>query len=252
MESYIIYQNLFYIPVIYSCFWYRGRGIVFSVCISAVHFLFFLKYNPEPLWEELVRLIVFIVIGLITWSIIREYKKTSMEITSLNKKLNNDLERFNKAEMMSRLGNYKVDLDTGKVIWSDELYRIFGFEPRSFEPDLKTRMEFTYPDDRYMVEGSIEKVIRENCSFQMENRIVRQDGSIGWVLSSGHVELGDHDEVESYIGTLLDITERKQLEKSLEREKERLKITISSIGDGCDINRYCRQYNHTEQSGGKI
>lgn len=229
---FVIYQNLFYIPIICSCFWYREKGLVFSICISVVHLLFFLGYNPEPLWEELVRMIAFIIIGLITYQLSVNIRNHELKIIALNKRLRNDLERFNKAEILSHLGNYKVDLHTGKVVWSDELYRIFGFEPQSFEPTMKTRVDFTYPGDRYLVEDSIEKVIHEKCSFEMENRIARKDGSIRWVLSTGHVELDEHGEVESYIGTLLDITERKQLEKYLEREKERLRITIASIGDG--------------------
>ncbi|HWQ78174.1 MAG TPA: HD domain-containing phosphohydrolase [Anaerovoracaceae bacterium] len=228
-----IYQNLFYIPIICSCFWYRRKGYVFSIGIGAAHFLFFLGYNPEPLWEELVRLIAFTVIGYITYRLSENIRNRELKITALNKKLRNDLERFNKAEILSHLGNYKVDLHTGKIEWSDELYRIFGFEPKSFEPTIKSRADFTYSDDKYLVDESIEKVIHGKCSFnKMENRIIRQDGSIRWVLSTGHIELDDHGAAESYIGTLLDITERKQLEKSLEREKERLRMTIASIGDG--------------------
>lgn len=238
-QIYSIYQNLYYIPIIYSCFWYRGKGLIYSICISAVHFLFFLGYNPEPLWQELARLIVFVVIGLITYRLAARMKKDQLKIMQLNKRLNIEIERFKKAEMLSRSGNYEADLETGKVIWSDELYRIFGYEPNSFEPAMTSRLEFTYPEDRSLVSQSVEKAINEKCSFQIENRIVRKDGSIGWVLSTGYVMLNEQGVVESYVGTLLDISTRKQLEKDLEREKERLRITIASIGDGVistDIN----------------
>ena len=234
-----IYQNLFYIPIIYSCFWYREKGLVYSICISAFHFLFFLRYNPEPLWQELARLIVFIIIGTITYRSAARMKNDQVKIMLLNKRLRTEVERFNKAEMLSRSGNYEADLETGKVVWSDELYRIFGFEPKSFEPTMNSRVEFTHPDDRALVSESVEMAINEKRCFQIENRIVRRDGSIGWVLSTGYVMLDDQGEVESYVGTLLDISERKQLEKDLEREKERLRITIASIGDGVistDIN----------------
>lgn len=188
--------------------------------------------NYQNLFYVLIICLCFIVIGLITCQLSASIRNHELKITELNKRLRNDLERFNKAEKLSRLGHYKIDLHTGKVVWSDELYRIFGFEPESFQPAANTRVEFTYPEDRELVKNRIEKAIREKCSVEMETRITRKDGSICWVLSIGHVELDEHGNAESYIGTLLDITERKQLEKQLEREKERLRITIASIGDG--------------------
>ncbi len=231
-KIYIVYQNLFYVPIIYASFWYKRYGFIYSICISAIHFLLILKYNTEPLWEELVRLLVFIVIGLITYQLSSNLRDQQLKILLLNKKLNNDIERFNQAEKLSHLGNYQIDLRTGRVIWSDELYQIFGFSPKDFKPSRSSSLDFTYPDDRDAVEKKIEKVIQEKSSFEMEFRILKKDGMIGWVSSTGYVVLNDEGEAESYIGTLLDITERKQLERHLEREKERLRITIASIGDG--------------------
>jgi len=236
---YIIYQNLFYIPVLLSCFWYGKKGFIYSGAIAATYFLFSLKYSPETLWEELVRLLIFIAIALITYKFTARIKDHQSKIIHLNKILKNDIERFNKVEMLSHLGSYEVDLKTGKTIWSDELFRIFGFQPKSFEPTREKRIELTYTNDKKLVKGNIEKAINEKCGFTIENRILRPDGSIRWVLSIGYVELNEDDEAEKFIGSLLDITERKLLEKSLEEEKEKLRITIASIGDGVistDVN----------------
>lgn len=248
---YVIYQNLFYIPIICSCFWYQKKGLVFSVFIGTVHYLYFLSCNPEPLWDELIRLFVFIIMGHITCRLSLSIEKQQIKILQLNRKLQNDVERFNKAEALSKLGSYEANVKTGKVVWSDELYRIFGFEPKSFEPDMTTRLNLSYPDDKMLVEDSIKKVLVDKLSFNIENRIVRQDGSIRWVLSTGHVELDDNGEVESYVGTLLDITERRNLEKHLENEKEKLAITLASIGDGVistDTNGNVTLLNHVAEN----
>ncbi|TZE81087.1 diguanylate cyclase [Calorimonas adulescens] len=236
---YIIYQNLFYIPILLSCFWYGKKGFIYSGAIAATYFLFSLKYSPETLWDELVRLFIFIAIALLTYKLTDRIKVQQSKITNLNKMLKNDIEKFKKVEMLSHLGSYEVDLKTGKTIWSDGMFRIFGYEPGSFEPTKEKRIEFTYPDDKELVRKSIDKAINEKCSFTIENRIVRSDGSIRWILSTGYVESNEYDEAEKFIGSLLDITERKLLEKSLEEEKEKLRITITSIGDGVistDIN----------------
>jgi PAS domain S-box-containing protein len=238
-EIYVIYQNLFFIPVLLGCFWYGKKGFIYSITITTLHFLYFLNYSTDPFWEELVRLLIFFTIALITYKLTDRIKYQQSKIIHLNKILKNDVERFNKAEMLSHLGSYEVDLRTGKTVWSDELFRIFGFEPRSFEPSKETRIKFTYPDDKKLVRESIEKAINEKSGFKIENRILRSDGSIRWVLSTGDVEYDEKDQAISYVGSLLDITERKLLEKSLEEEKEKLRITIDSIGDGVistDIN----------------
>jgi len=235
----VIYQNLFYIPILLSCFWYGKKGFIYSGVIAITYFLFSLKYSPETLWEELVRLAIFIIIAFMTYKLTDRIKSRQSRIIHLNKILKNDIERFKKVEMLSHLGSYEVDLKTGKTIWSDELFRIFGYEPGSFEPTKEKRIELTHPDDKELVRESIEKAIKEKSSFRIENRIVRSDGSIRWILSTGYVELNEHGEAEKFIGSLLDITERKLLEKSLEVEKEKLRITITSIGDGViatDIN----------------
>jgi len=235
----IIYQNLFYVPIILSCFWHGKKGFIYSVATAAAYFLFSLKYSPETLWEEFVRFLIFVAIALITYKLADRIKSQQLEIMRLNKRLKNDVERFKKVEVLSYLGNYEIDIKTGKTVWSDELFRIFGYEPGSFEPTKEKRIELTYPPDKKLVSESINKAIKEKSSFKIENRIIRADGSIRWVLSTGYIECNENGEAESYIGSLLDITERKLLEKTLEEEKEKLRITIASIGDGVistDIN----------------
>ena len=120
--NFIIYQNLFYIPVLLSCFWYGKKGLRYSVVITATHFLFCMKYNPEPPWEELVRLLIFIIVALITYKLTDRIKDQNDKINHVNILLKNDVERFNKVENLSHLGSYEIDLKTGKTIWSDLYY----------------------------------------------------------------------------------------------------------------------------------
>ncbi|WP_051624029.1 HD domain-containing phosphohydrolase [Clostridium akagii] len=229
---YTIFQNIFYIPILLSCFWFGKKGFKYSVFITTTHFLLFIKYNSGHHLEELVRLFVFIIISLITYKIITRIKDQQAKINHMNKLLINDVERFNKVQSLSHLGNYEINLQTGKTIWSDELFRIFGYEPKSFEPTSEKRIELTHPDDKEFLRNNIKKAIDEKSSFRIENRIVRPDGSIHWILSTGCVEFSEDKKTQSFIGALIDITERKLLEKSLEEEKEQLNVTISSIGDG--------------------
>lgn len=248
--TYTVYQNIFYIPIILSCFWFGKKGLIYSSTIVTIHFAIFITYNPEPLWDEIVRLFVFIAIGLILYKLADDVKYHQTQITYLNKKLKSDVERLNKAEMLSHLGSYEIDLKTGGVVWSDALFRMFGYEPGSFQPTIEKRIELTYPADKELIRDNIEKAIISKGSFTIENRIVRADGSVRWVLSTGYIECDGIGENENYIGTLLDITDRKELEKSLEKEKEKLRITIASIGDGVistDLNGNVTIFNRVAE-----
>lgn len=229
---YVVYQNFFYIPVILSCFWFGRRGLCFSAFISITQLLIYLKYSTEPPWEEFLRVLVLISIALIIYKMADKLKSREAESLHINKALQNDIERFKRVEELSHLGSYEINFNTQKVTWSDELYKIFGFLPGSFEPEIDTRVELSHSDDRNLVKCSYEKAIEERSSFAMESRIIRDDGSVRWVLSLGYAELDEYGEADKFIGTLLDITESKKLEKSLAEEKDKLQITIASIGDG--------------------
>jgi hypothetical protein len=170
-----------------ACFWYGKKGFTYSVVITVLHLLLFILYNSEPIWEALTQLLEFITIGLIVYKLADNIKGHELKISNLNKKLKSDIVRFNKSEMLSQLGNYEIDLKTGKVVWSDELFRIFGFEPGSFEPTRQKRIELTYHSDKQLVKDSIDKAINGEGSFKIESRIIRTDGSMRWVLSTGYI-----------------------------------------------------------------
>lgn len=231
---YMVYQSLFFIPILLSCYWYGKKGLIYSGCIILMHSSYYFYCNPhlKPIMEETVRTISFYAVGLITYKLTDNIKRQKASILQLDRKLKSDNLRLNKAEMLSHLGSYELDLKTGRSIWSDELFRIFGYEPGSFEPTLERRIEFAHPLDKKIIRESITKIINKTGSFTIENRIIRADGSVRWVLSTGYVEIDENEETKNYIGTLLDITERKHLEDNILEEKEKLRITIESIGDG--------------------
>lgn len=231
-ELHMVFQHILCIPIILSCFWFGKKGLVYSTIIAALHSLLFTLYHPESLGHALGRMFVYFVNGLIVYHLSKNLKYHQGQIEHLNNKLKSDVERLNKAEMLSHLGSYVMDLKTGKVEWSNELFRMFGYEPGSFEPSLEKRIEMTHPADRPLVSDSIRMAIYGMKGFKIENRILRADGSLRWVLSTGYIEYDENGEKANFIGTLLDITDRKNLIRSLEEEKEKLRLTIASIGDG--------------------
>ncbi|MDR3540673.1 MAG: PAS domain-containing protein [Desulfosporosinus sp.] len=132
------------------------------------------------------------------------------------------VERLNEVQRLAHLGSWEMDIATGVSFWSDEFFRICGFEPNSFKPTAEIGMTIIHPDDRARTTAEIEKAINELCDYKIEKRIVRPDGSVRYVSSIGEIECDKDNKPISLQGFILDITDRKNNEVELRRIKERL------------------------------
>jgi len=81
-------------------------------------------------------------------------------------------------ERTAHLGSWQMELASGDSCWSDEFFRICGFEPQSFVPSRDRGMEIIHPDDRERARQAIETAIRTGKPYDIEKRIVRPDGTI--------------------------------------------------------------------------
>lgn len=124
------------------------------------------------------------------------------------------------AERIASLGSWETNLKTGEVLRSDELYRIFGRDPKD---DIKTDMEeIIHPDDLEYVTSSIKNTGEGHGDFDIEHRIVRPDGSIRIVHTQGQLLKNHLGEPEKVIGVIHDITRQKQAEEQLRQQAARM------------------------------
>jgi len=139
--------------------------------------------------------------------------------------------RLKRAEEMAHLGHWRYDLLTGRISWSDEMYRIFG-QRRKAEKNSRTLEEvcrFCHPDDLAQAARSFDPAAQEDGS-DFEYRIIRPGGEERFVVSRGEIERDENDAPVALFGTLLDTTELKKKERELEQknaEMERFTYTVS-------------------------
>jgi two-component system, NtrC family, response regulator HydG len=120
------------------------------------------------------------------------------------------------------LGSWEWDASTNEVLWSDELYRVFGCEPRAFSPTLQGYLERVLPEDRPRVRGAIEAALREGSSFDHRERVLREDGRVRVLHSRGRVMRDVEGRAARMVGTCQDVTELQETEEALGRAQARL------------------------------
>lgn len=122
------------------------------------------------------------------------------------------------AESIAHLGSWSFNISDGIHQWSDELYRIFGFQPQEFTASYEAFLASIYPDDRKTVQQvNHEAILNPEKTHAIEYRVVRPDGSRRMVHSSIIFFLDKGRDPVRMVGVVHDITEQRRAEESLER-----------------------------------
>jgi diguanylate cyclase (GGDEF)-like protein/PAS domain S-box-containing protein len=120
------------------------------------------------------------------------------------------------AQRIAHLGNWEWNLFTGEVYWSEEVFRIYGFNPAEFTPTFERLMEVVHPDDRQLLREKIDSALYGGEAYDFEHRVVRLDGRERIVHGRAEVIRDEEGKPLRMVGTIHDVTERKALEERLE------------------------------------
>jgi PAS domain S-box-containing protein len=143
-------------------------------------------------------------------------------------------------QRISRTGTWSWNPSNGKIIWSDEHSRIFGFDPEKVEPSLQLFLGTVHPEDRSEIERGLVEATDKKIGFDMEFRIALADGSIKNVQGVGKAVLTDSGALGHYIGTTVDITARKHSEALLAGEKRLLEMVARGDPLAQILDALCR------------
>jgi PAS domain S-box-containing protein len=117
------------------------------------------------------------------------------------------------AQRLTHTGSFASDSTTKPLYWSEELYRIFGFDPEFGLPDREQPLERVHPDDREKFLQAFDTAIHGKVDGKVEYRIVLPDGTVKHAHGIGHPILDEDGELVEVVGTTVDITERKRAEE---------------------------------------
>jgi PAS domain S-box-containing protein len=117
-------------------------------------------------------------------------------------------------QRISHTGSWGWNISSGKLVWSEEHCRIFGADPNE-ALTFQLFQSKVHPEDRALVQQTLDKSIAERSSFSLEYRIVPAEGAVRYVQGEGRPVLTQAGDCDDYIGTTMDITERKRNEAAL-------------------------------------
>ncbi|MBV8815416.1 MAG: response regulator [Verrucomicrobia bacterium] len=134
-------------------------------------------------------------------------------------------------QKLSRTGSFGWDFHGGKIYWSQETFRIFGYEPPT-EPTLELLLRRTHPEDRGLVQEFVDRVWRERNDFDFQHRLMMSDGSVKYLRVVGHPSKNASGSFE-FVGAVTDITEQKLAEEALRKAQAELAhITrVTTLGE---------------------
>jgi PAS domain S-box-containing protein len=234
--------GVFALSAIAVTFWYAGvkPGILAALLSSVVRdFLFDPKISTE---SRLLFDLVFLVFALLMTQVVRgryqlELKvgERTAELMRSNDSLKREIAKHNQveaelrlseaylaeAQRLSHTGSWAWSPPPGDIrYWSEECYRVQGFDPKEGQPRFEAFFQRVHPDDQARIAEVIERAVREKEEFEFDYRIIHPGGEIRDARSVGHPILGPSGDLVEYVGTIIDVTDRRQAEKERERLRE--------------------------------
>jgi len=145
-----------------------------------------------------------------------QYISARTDITALRASEN----RLQRSQSFANIGTWDWNINTGELYWSERIGMLFGYGKEVPETTYENFINAVHPDDRDIVTNAINDCVANNREYDIEHRIITQDGEVRWLHESGDVIRNIHNEAQHMLGVVQDVTEKRQSEIELRQAKE--------------------------------
>ncbi len=136
---------------------------------------------------------------------------------------------MNETQQIAKIGGWDYRPDTGKMFWTDEVYRIYGVSKETYDPgDISTNIGFYHSEDRSLVGGAFAKAVAKGVGYDLTLRFRCANGKDRWVRTTGNAQKRDGI-VSRVYGHIMDITRPMEAEKALRESEERFRRALDNI-----------------------
>ena len=170
-----------------------------------------------------VRYIRCVGIPVLDNGVLKRFLGTAMDVTE-QEQLTQELQRreayLAEAQRLSQTGSWAWSPDQDIRYWSEECYRVLSFNPQDGLPRFEEFFQRIHPDDQPGFRELIQTAIREKAEWEAEYRIVHLDGPVRDIHVVGHPVLSTSGHLVEFVGTVIDVTERRRAEQERARLRQ--------------------------------
>ena len=153
---------------------------------------------------------------------ITERKRAEAELANVRSLLE-------RTQQISKTGGWEYDIASGKLTWTDEVYRIYGIERTSDPTEVAPAIAAFDRESASIISSAFERLVAEGEPYDLELGLIRGDGQPVWVRTIGQPIMEDGGVVRVVGGHIADITERKRAERELQLRAELLDLAHDAV-----------------------
>ena len=263
LRSFDLEGFLFVIAVAIAV-WFGGRGpgvLAIVLSIVVLHYFFLAPLDTGSMLPAFAYFLVFSVLAvLITLASEARHRaeqslleardelevkilERTAELRRSNQRLREEVAERKKAEEDARLseaflaegqrlshaGSWRLRPSDGAMRWSREMYHVLGYDPEMPALSLDAVWDRFHPEDVQRARRLVDDAIRDKVEAEMEFRFIRADGSIRHLALVAHPVVDEAGELIEFIGTTMDVTERKEAEEEIRKHAELLSLAHDAV-----------------------
>ncbi|MEQ8960287.1 MAG: PAS domain-containing protein, partial [Coleofasciculus sp. C2-GNP5-27] len=137
-------------------------------------------------------------------------------------------EQLSLAMEAAKMGSWDWDMLTNQVIWSKSHEQLFGLVPGTYDGTYSTFEACVHPDDRQSITQAINDALAHHQDYHHEFRVVWSDGTVHWMEGKGKFFYNTEGKAVRMLGTVIDITDRKQVELALQQANDELEMRVAA------------------------
>ena len=133
------------------------------------------------------------------------------------------------SQRIAHVGSWHLDIASNTVVWSEELYKMYGFDPTKPPPPYNEHKKLFTPDSWDKLTVALDNTANTGYPYELELETVHEDGSHGWMWVYGKAEFDANGKITGLFGAAQDITERKKIEESLRESRTTLDLVLNTV-----------------------
>ena len=226
---FIIFQNLFYIPIVIACFYFRKRGLAIAAALAVIYFLLFISFTSDQvmIWDALIRVLLFILIAAVITSLSTARARAEAALAE-------EREKFRTVADYTYDWEYWIDPQRNIPYISPSCERITGYRPEEFLADAGLLANVVHVADRQIFQDHADRCNdnNKNDADELDFRIVTRAGEVRWIAHTCQPVYGSDGRFRGRRASNRNITARKEAEEDLRHSEERYRTILEDIEEG--------------------